>query len=178
MKQEIKDYAKFQLEKSKKEKNGGFTLIELVMTILLIGILSVGLYEVVMWGINDYMINEQYLHSNNSMTQAMAMIRRNLENAAAPSTSITPIGVCPFQPNDDQPSAAQPICIFSSISPCSNTIPGNEIAFYQNINKNGTISQQLVVFCAINNVLYEEVTQTGAVTTSYPIADNVTGISF
>ncbi len=30
-----------------KKNRGGFTLIELVMTILLIGILSIGLYEVV-----------------------------------------------------------------------------------------------------------------------------------
>ena len=174
-------------ETGKKEKNGrlasGFTLIELVMTILLIGILSVGLYEVVMWGINDYMTNERYLHSNNSMTQAMATIRRNLENAATPTQQINPACrryrcVCPFNSNE-QPTKTQPICIFSSGVACSNNGTGNEIAFYQNI-AGTTNQQQLVVFCVNNNnnVLYEEITKKGTGTTSYPIANNITGISF
>jgi len=50
------------------KNKSGFTLIELVMTIVLTGILSVGLYEAIMLGVNDYIINEHYLHSNNSMT--------------------------------------------------------------------------------------------------------------
>ncbi len=142
-------------KKDLKNKEDGFTLIELVMTILLIGILSVGLYEVVMWGISDYATNERYLHSNNSMTQAMAVIRRNLESAAMPLTKqINPTSnVCPFNSNIEQISKTQPICIFNSGSACSNTGTGNEIAFYQNINTNGTTNKQLVVFCVYNTVL-------------------------
>jgi prepilin-type N-terminal cleavage/methylation domain-containing protein len=161
-----------------KKNRGGFTLIELVMTILLIGILSIGLYQVVMWGINDYMTNEQYLHSNNSMTQAMATIRRNLENAAMPPTppqTFSVSGVCPFNKPTDEPSQTNPICVFSSGGACIKTGSGNEVAFYQNIT--GTNNQQLVVFCVNNNILYEEIAN-GMGTTSYPIADNISGISF
>ncbi len=165
-----------------KKNRGGFTLIELVMTILLIGILSIGLYQVVMWGINDYMTNEQYLHSNNSMTQAMATIRRNLENAAMPPTPPTPPinpagrnNICSFNSIFEQ--FETPICIFDSGGACTGI--GNEVAFYQNIGT-GTPQQQqqLVVFCVNNNILYEEVTANGAATTSYPIANNISGISF
>ena len=163
-----------------KKNRGGFTLIELVMTILLIGILSVGLYEVVIWGINDYVTNERYLHSNNSMTQAMATIRRNLENAAMPPPTPPPqtfsvSGVCPFNKPTDEPSQTNPICVFSSGGACIKTGSGNEVAFYQNIT--GTNNQQLVVFCVNNNILYEEIAN-GMGTTSYPIADNISGISF
>ncbi len=174
------------------KKDGGFTLIELVMTILLIGILSIGLYQVVMWGINDYMTNEQYLHSNNSMTQAMAIIRRNLENAAVLTTThltINSNGKCPLNnnnyPNNGYPitmacnDGSAPSCSNNTECPtngnCNNPVPPSEIAFYQYIN--GTPSQQLVVFCVYNNILYEEVTN-GTGTTSYPLADNITGISF
>ena len=179
-----------------KKKDGGFTLIELVMTILLIGILSIGLYEVVIWGISDYVTNERYLHSNNSMTYAIATIRRNLENAAVLTAPLTISGgICPLNnnnyPNNGQGNNNYPVttaCNDGSAPSCSNnTCPTNgnctnpvlpsEIAFYQNKNINGTSSQQLVVFCVNNNILYEEITN-GTGTTSYPIADNISGISF
>ena len=173
----------------------GFTLIELVMTILLIGILSIGLYEVVMWGINDYLTNEQYLHSNNSMTYAMSVIRRNLENAAMPAGSLTATGgKCPLsssnypgngQGNNNLPiilacqDGSAPSCSGNTACPvngsCANPVSPSGVAFYQNVN--GTTNQQLVVFCVNSNILYQEVTNTNG-TTSYPVADNISGISF
>ena len=178
-------------------KDGGFTLIELVMTILLTGILSIGLYQVVMWGINDYLINEEYLHSNNSMTYAMAVIRRNLENAAVLTAPLTISGgVCRLNPNNypnngqnpnnspivmacndgSAPSCSNNTCPTTNGS-CANPIPilPSEVAFYQNIS--GTTNQQLVVFCVNNNILYEEVTN-GTGTTSHPVANNISGINF
>ena len=167
-----------------KKNRGGFTLIELVMTILLIGILSIGLYQVVMWGINDYMTNEHYLHSNNSMTQAMATIRRNLENAAMPLTSPSPLtfhvsGVCPFNKPTDEPSRTNnnPICVFSSFNTgagCNKQGIGNEISFFQLNQKTG--NYELIVYCAVNNILYKEVNSN--VPTSYPVADNISSIIF
>ena len=173
------------------KKDGGFTLIELVMTILLTGILSIGLYQVVMWGINDYLTNEEYLHSNNSMTYAMAVVRRNLENAAMPPTPplpITPGSVCPLNnyPNSSNPitmacnDGSAPSCSNNTECPtngsCANPIPPSEVAFYQNMS--GT-TNQLVVFCVNNNILYEEVTYgTGGTTISHPVANNISGISF
>jgi prepilin-type N-terminal cleavage/methylation domain-containing protein len=170
-----------------KKNRGGFTLIELVMTILLIGILSIGLYQVVMWGINDYMTNEQYLHSNNSMTQAMATIRRNLENAAMPTAAISPSGTyyCKLSNLINPATTSTPIVtanMAGQTTACSTTceVTGqpvcDEAAFYQNIS--GTTNQQLVVFCVYNNILYKEVTTNGAVTASYPIANNISCISF
>ena len=171
-------------------KDGGFTLIELVMTILLTGILSIGLYQVVMWGINDYLTNEEYLHSNNSMTYAMAVVRRNLENAAMP----------PARPNLISPSSGAYCELSNQINPAtSGNLPivtanrvgqttncggsgqpvCDEVAFYQNIS--GTTNQQLVVFCLNNNnnILYEEVTDgAGGTTISHPVANNISGISF
>ncbi len=179
-----------------KKNNGGFTLIELVMTILLIGILSIGLYEVVMWGINDYVTNEQYLHANNSMTYAMSVIRRNIVQAAMPpATQLTQTNlICPLKPSN-YPNNGQginpppvvlacqdgsaPSCSNSTECPingsCANPIPPGEIAFYQNVPS--STNKQLVVFCINNNILYEEVTASG-ITTSYPIANNIVGISF
>ena len=172
-------------ETGKKEKvsgvDSGFTLIELVMTILLIGILSIGLYEVVIWGISDYVTNEQYLHSNNSMTYAMAVARRNLVNAAMPPAT-TPLtfstsgGACPFNPADE-PSRTMPICVFSGLNPlagCSSNGIGNEIAFLQNPNNN----YELIIYCAINNILYEEEAFTNGTPKTYPIANNISGILF
>lgn len=172
-------------------KDGGFTLIELVMTILLTGILSIGLYQVVMWGINDYLTNEEYLHSNNSMTYAMAVVRRNLVNAAMPLTK---------PPNLISPSSGAYCKLSTSINPAtSGNLPiitanmagqttncggsgqpvCDEVAFYQNVKISGVTTQQLVVFCVNmnNNILYEEVTD-GTGTTSHPIANNISGISF
>lgn len=168
--------------------NDGFTLLELVMTIILIGIMSVGLYQVVMFGINDYAGNEQYLHSDNSMTYAMQVIRRNLENAAKPAatSSITPSSsaYCPLG------SSINPAATINSTTPIvianltgqtaicgGNSHPAcNEVAFYQNV---GTSSaQQLVVFCVNNNILYQEVTISNGTTTSYPITDNINYIRF
>ena len=153
-----------------KKNSGGFTLIELVMTIILIGILSIGLYQVVMWGINDYLTNEEYLHSNNSMTYAMTVIRRNLENAAMPPATPLRIrgGVCPLN-RKNYPSKNSPI-----------TVSPSEVAFYQNVEINGATTQQLVVFCVNpnNNALYKEVTTTNGTTASYPVADNISGINF
>ena len=162
------------------KKDGGFTLIELVMTILLIGILSIGLYQVVMWGINDYMTNEHYLHSNNSMTQAMATIRRNLENAAMPPTppqTFSVSGVCPFNKPTDEPSQTNPICVFSSFNTgagCNKQGIGNEISFFQLNQKTG--NYELIVYCVVNNILYKEVNSD--VPTSYPVADNISSIIF
>ena len=191
-------------EKDKKEdlkkKDGGFTLIELVMTIILIGILSIGLYQVVIWGVSDYVTNERYLHSNNSMTYAMATMRRNLENAAVLTAPLTIIGgVCPLNtnnyPNNGQGSNNFPIttaCNDGSAPSCSNNtecptngnctipVPPSEVAFYQNVEINGVTTQQLVVFCVKSNIniLYEEVTTNGTGTISYPVANNISGISF
>ena len=180
-----------------KKNSGGFTLIELVMTIILIGILSIGLYQVVMWGINDYLINEEYLHSNNSMTYAMTVIRRNLENAAVLTAPLTISGgVCPLNtnnyPNNGQGNNNPPItmacndgsapsCSNNTECPtngnCTNPVSPSEVAFYQNIS--GTPPSQLVVFCLNNNILYEEVTGgTTGTTTSHPVANNISNIQF
>ena len=178
-------------------KDGGFTLIELVMTILLTGILSIGLYQVVMWGINDYLINEEYLHSNNSMSYAMTVIRRNLENAAKPPTTPLTISggsVCPLNtnnyPNNNNPitmacnDGSAPSCSNNTCpttnGSCANPVSPSEVAFYQNIRKiSGVTTQQLVVFCVNNNILYEEVTDgTGGTTISHPVANNISSISF
>lgn len=167
------------------KNNGGFTLIELVMTIILMGIMSVGLYQVVMFGINDYMTNETYLHSNNSMTYAISVIRRNLVNAAMPLSSAPspPLGgaLCPLSaaPSSSNPIVRAYLLNGNSSSTCggSGQPVCNEVAFYQNVTVNGTTSQQLVVFCVYNNILYQEVTNNNG-TTSYPIADNISGISF
>ncbi|MHB1661400.1 MAG: prepilin-type N-terminal cleavage/methylation domain-containing protein [bacterium] len=176
-------------------KNNGFTLIELVMTIILTGILSVGLYEVVMFGISDYMTNETYLHSSNLMTYAMSVIRRNLVNAAMPKTTLTITRrvLCPLNnyPNNGQGSKNLPVTLAcqdgsapscpNNTCPvsgsCSSVIAPSEVAFYQNVTVNGTASQQLVVFCVNNSILYEEV-KNGTGTTSYPIANNISGIGF
>ena len=171
-----------------KKKDGGFTLIELVMTILLIGILSIGLYEVVIWGISDYVTNEQYLHSNNSMTYAMATIRRSMAGAVMPPASaISPSGYCKLSNPINPAKQGNPPIITANMAgqttACSTTceVTGqpvcDEAAFYQNISGT-TNQQQLVVFCVNNNILYEEVTANGAVTASYPIANNISGISF
>ena len=152
------------------------------MTILLTGILSIGLYQVVMWGINDYLINEEYLHSNNSMTYAMAVVRRNLENAAMPPTlPISPSGVfyCKLSTSINPSTSGNLPIVTANMAGQTKTCGGSspqpvcdEVAFYQNIN--GT---QLVVFCVNKNILYEEVTD-GTGTTSHPVANNISGISF
>ena len=167
-----------------KKKDGGFTLIELVMTILLIGILSIGLYEVVIWGISDYVTNEQYLHSNNSMTYAMMTIRRSMAGAVMPTAAISPSGAyyCKLSNWINPATAGNPIVIANlagQTATCGGTGQPvcDEAAFYQNISGT-TNQQQLVVFCVNNNILYEEVTANGAVTASYPIANNISGISF
>ena len=179
-------------EKDKKEdlkkKYGGFTLIELVMTIILIGILSIGLYEVVIWGVSDYVANERYLHSNNSMTYAMAAMRRNLENAATPPTlPISPSGAyyCKLPNSINPATAGNPPIVTANMAGQTTACGGNsqpvcdEAAFYQNVIKISGVTQQLVVFCVKNNILYEEVTTTnGTGTISYPIANNISGISF
>ncbi len=171
-----------------KKNSGGFTLIELVMTILLIGIMSVGLYQVVMWGISDYIGSENYLHSNNSMTYAISVIRRNLENAAMPTGSISPSGTpyCTLS-NSINPATTGnlPIVIANlagQTTTCGGTTqPCNEVAFYKYITDiTGTANQELVVFCVNlnNNALYKEVTTTNGTTISYPVANYISGINF
>ncbi|MHB1661892.1 MAG: PilW family protein [bacterium] len=162
-----------------KKNKDGFTLIELVMTIILTGILSVGLYEVVMFGIKDYITNENVLHQSNSMTYAMSVIRRNLVNAAMPPASPPSFnalgGVCPFNPMHE-PSQTNPICVFSGFNPgvsCDSNGIGNEIAFLQNSN-----NYKLIIYCVVNNILYEEEAVTNGTPTSYPVADNINRIIF
>ena len=173
-----------------RNRKGGFTLIEMVMTILLIGILSIGLYEVVMWGISDYLINEEYLHSNNSMTYAMTVMRRNLENAAMPPTppfkSIRPSGVhyCKLSNPINPARRKNPPIVTANMAGQTTTCGGrgqpvcDEVAFYQNVKINRVTAQQLVVFCVNNNILYEEITDGTGTTASYPVADNISGINF
>ena len=167
------------------KKDGGFTLIELVMTILLIGILSIGLYEVVIWGISDYVTNERYLHSNNSMTYAMMTIRRSMAGAVMPPTAaISPLGAyyCKISNPINPATTGNPPIVTANLAGQTSTCGGtgqpvcDEAAFYQNITGT-TNQQQLVVFCVNNNILYEEFTN-GTGTTSYPIANNISGISF
>ncbi|RZD14084.1 MAG: prepilin-type N-terminal cleavage/methylation domain-containing protein [Candidatus Acidulodesulfobacterium ferriphilum] len=169
-----------------KKNKGGFTLIELVMTILLIGILSIGLYEVVMWGISDYLQNENYLHSNNSMTYAISALRRNLENAAKPSGYIRPAAkaYCKLKhkinPDKNQNLPIVIANLSSQTTSCgSSATPCNEVAFYKYITGTANQEQELVVFCVNpnNNALYKEVTTTNG-TTSYPVADYISGINF
>ena len=163
-----------------KKNRGGFTLIELVMTILLIGILSIGLYEVVIWGISDYVTNERYLHSNNSMTYAMMTIRRNMAGAVMPPIppqTFSVLGACPFK-LADEPSQTNPICIFSSFNigaGCNTQGVGNEISFLQLNQK--TSNYELIVYCVVNNILYKEV-NSNVLSTSYPVANNISGIIF
>ncbi len=168
-----------------KKNSGGFTLIELVMTILLIGILSIGLYEVVMWGVSDYLQNENYLHSSNSMTYAISVIRRNLENAAMPIGYIKPKAkaYCKLKNKINPYTENLPIVIANLLgqtTSCGGTTgePCNEVAFYKYIA--GTANQELVVFCVNpnNNALYKEVTTTNETTISYPVADYISGINF
>ncbi|MHB1694347.1 MAG: PilW family protein [bacterium] len=177
------------------KNNKGFTLLELVMTIILIGIMSVGLYQVIIFGINDYMLNENALHQVNSMSYASFVIRRNLEEAAMPPTSQYTIigGECPLKSANYPSSTGSPgpvtqACydgsapINGSCSVCSNGLsscPPSEIAFYKYIS--GTANnteQELVVFCVNNNILYKQVTTINGTTTVYPISDNINDISF
>ena len=173
-----------------KRNQGGFTLIELVMTIILIGIMSVGLYEVVIWGISDYIGSENYLHSNNSMTYASSVIRRNLENAATPTPTPTALikprngrkkTYCKVENKINPATIGNPPIVIANLAGQTTTCGGtgrpvcNEAAFYQNVT---VASQQLVVFCVNNNILYEEVTDETRTTTSYPVADNISGINF
>ncbi|MCL4498430.1 MAG: prepilin-type N-terminal cleavage/methylation domain-containing protein [Deltaproteobacteria bacterium] len=169
-----------------KKNKGGFTLIELVMTILLIGILSIGLYEVVMWGISDYLQNENYLHSSNSMTYAISVLRRNLENAAEPIKYIKPNkakAYCKLKWGINPDTAGNEPIVLANLkkqtTACGGTTqPCNEVAFYKYIT--GTANQELVVFCVNpnNNALYKEVTTTNGTTISYPVADYISGINF
>ncbi len=170
-----------------RNRKGGFTLIEMVMTILLIGIMSIGLYEVVMWGINDYIGSENYLHSNNSMTYAISVIRRNLENAAEPPIKlIKPRGkhYCKLKNSINPANSSEPIVLANlknQTTVCGGTgePPCDEVAFYK-YRTTGTAKQELVVFCVNpkNNALYKEVTTTNGTTTSYPVANYISGISF
>ncbi len=161
-----------------KSKEGGFTLIELVTTIILIGIMSVGLYNVILFGINGYMTSENYLHSNNSMTYAISALRRNLVDAAVYIKSISPSGsaYCTLSAPINPASAGNEPVVVANLAGQTTSCGGageppcNEVAFYQNI----TVGQQLVVFCVnSNDILYEEVTDSKGVTTSYPAANNI-----
>lgn len=170
-----------------KKNKGGFTLIELVMTIILIGIMSVGLYEVVMFGINDYLVNENYLHSSNSMTYAISALRRNLVNAAMPPVKLingkNNGQICYIKNKINPSKAGIPIVIFnlaSQSTTCGGATPCNAVAFYKYITR--TINQELVVFCVsnnINNVLYKQVTikKPPLTTTAYPVANNINNIN-
>ncbi len=167
------------------KNKSGFTLIELVMTIVLTGILSVGLYEAIMLGVNDYIINEHYLHSNNSMTYAISVLRRNLVNAAMPSSVITPSSgsYCPLSVSINPATGGNAPIVRANLSgqtaTCGASGPAcNEIAFYQNINTTSGESSQLVVFCVHNKILYEEVTNGVGQTTPYPVANNISNINF
>ena len=133
------------------------------------------------------------------MTYAMAVIRRNLENAAVLTAPLTTSGgVCLLNannyPNNGQGSNNPPItmacndgsapsCSNNTECPtngsCANPVSPSEVAFYQNINVNGTANQQLVVFCVNSNILYEEeVTGGTGTTTSHPVANNISNIQF
>jgi prepilin-type N-terminal cleavage/methylation domain-containing protein len=175
------------------KNNKGFTLLELVMTIILIGIMSVGLYQVIIFGINNYMLNENALHQVNSMSYTSSVIRRNLEEAVTPPTSPYTItgGVCLLNPGSGSGGNPPPITLACSdgsapttgntpiCTSCSNGLsscPPSEIAFYKYIS--GTANQELVVFCVNNNVLYKQVTTINGTTTAYPIADNISNIAF
>ena len=168
------------------KKNNAFTLVELVMTIVLIGIMSVGLYQVIIFGINDYMLNENALHQVNSMSYASSVIRKNLEEAAMPTQLINGNSngqICyineGINPYDEQP---HPIVVFNLANQtlCGNAnsaVSCNAVAFYKYIS--GTTNQQeLIVFCVNNNILYKQVTTINGTTTAYPISDNISDIAF
>ncbi|MHB1645222.1 MAG: type II secretion system protein [bacterium] len=177
------------------KNNKGFTLLELVMTIILIGIMSVGLYQVIIFGINDYMLNENALHQVNSMSYASSVIRRNLEEAVTPPSSPYTItgGICPLN-NYPGSSGNHPITLACSdgsapttgttpiCTSCSNGLsscPPSEIAFYKYISVTANNNnQELVVFCVNNNILYKQVTTINGTTTAYPISDNISNIAF
>jgi prepilin-type N-terminal cleavage/methylation domain-containing protein len=178
----------FKIFKGKEHKNkNGFTLIELVMTIVLTGILSVGLYGAVILGIDDYIMNEHYLHSNNSMTYAISVLRRNLVNAAMPPSLISPSNsaYCPLSNSINPATSGNPPIVRANLSRQTVTCGGkgdpvcNEIAFYQDIiTASGGTATQLVVFCVHKSILYEEVTNGTGRTTSYPVANNISDINF
>ncbi len=174
--------------------NDGFTLLELVMTIILIGIMSVGLYQVIIFGINDYMLNENALHQVNSMSYASSVIRKNLEEAAMPTQTINGSSngqICPYSNSNSSSNNNPPIVAFNlanQLTACgsatessgSATTPCNAVAFYKYIS--GTAGEQeLVVFCVNNNILYKQVTTSingTETTTAYPISDNISNIAF
>ncbi len=161
----------FKIIKEGGHKNkGGFTLIELVITIILIGIMSVGLYNIVLFGIKDYMMNENYLHQTNSMSLAISIMRMNISDAAMPLKRLNvPRGKwCPLKRKDNPKTKGNPPIV---------VVNGNEIAFYKYIDIVRTTNQELVVFCVYNNVLYKQVT-TNQVTTDYPSLNNISNIAF
>ena len=164
--------------------NRGFTLIELVITIVLIGIMAVGLYNIVILGINNYYMNENYLHQTNSMSLAISIMRRNISNAAMPiKPLIKPRGrhYCKLKNGINPAVVGEPIVIANMAGQttfCGGINPPcNEVAFYKYIT--GTASQELVVFCVNpkNNVLYKQVT-IATTTTDYPSLNNIDSIAF
>lgn len=170
------------------KSNDGISLIELVMTIILIGIMSIGLYNVVLFGVNDYIMNENVLHQTNSMSLANSVIRRNLVNAATPPVFLINgkiNGQICYIKNKINPghnkSAKLPIVVFNLASQpkvCGSAAnPCNAVAFYKYVI-NGTTppEQELAVFCVYNNVLYKQVT-TKTSTTAYPVANNINDIN-
>jgi prepilin-type N-terminal cleavage/methylation domain-containing protein len=179
---------------------GGFTLIELVMTILLIGIMAVGLYQVIMFGINDYATNENALRQINSLSYASSVIRRNLEEASflpASPLSPPPGAACPLTATNT-PTAEAPIVLACAdgsqpliILPptCASCLPGelspcepSEIAFYKSmpaaISGGSGVNYELIVFCINNNILYKQLTSSNGITALYPVANNIRSINF
>lgn len=188
--------------------NSGFTLIELVMTILLTGIMAVGLYQVIMFGINDYATNENTLHQINSLSYASSVIRKNAEEAATPPNpppNPPPVGsICPLNNSSlsnivsevNATTGAGPVILVcadgympstNSSSSCA-CLPGesspcgpSEIAFYKYMSPTateGVSNEELIVFCINNNVLYKQVTTSNGTTADYPVANNVGSINF
>jgi hypothetical protein len=107
-----------------------------------------------------------------------------MAGAVMPTAAISPSGAyyCKLSNWINPATAGNPIVIANlagQTATCGGTGQPvcDEAAFYQNISGT-TNQQQLVVFCVNNNILYEEVTANGAVTASYPIANNISGISF
>ena len=172
---------------------GGFTLVEMVISILLTGIMAIGIYNIIISGIQNYNTNQKFLDTSNSIGRAMTVIRRDMSNAVTPPTGggYSPNGsgaACPYDPVVDVPDNGSgvnnpPVVIFSngqSPSICRGANNCNEAAFFESIPQSSPAQYLLIIYClgASNNALYKEEVKQNGTANSYPVAYNISSIYF